>query len=78
MVRAENTRLRARVSALHMVEVEARTLRDKVSSLEWALDAVRADADRVRDDALALCAHLDDYPAPEPYRGDHDPGVGTP
>lgn len=56
-VYAENTRLRARLSALEMGGMELAALRERVADLEWALDVVREDADRVRDDALALLLH---------------------
>lgn len=52
--------LKQRVATLEMAAVEADALRNQVASLEWALDAVRADADRVRDDALAALSGLHD------------------
>lgn len=48
-----------RLSHLEMAEMEVTALRHRVSDLEWALDAVRGDADRVRDDALAVLAERD-------------------
>lgn len=50
--------LKQRVATLEMAAVEADALRNQVASLEWALDAVRADADRVRDDALVALSGL--------------------
>lgn len=50
--------LKDRIAELEMTALEASVLRQQVASLEWALDAVRADADRVRDDALAIIASL--------------------
>lgn len=53
-VRQENSKLKARLAKLEMDRVELSSLRDKVAELEWALDVVRDDADRVREDALAV------------------------
>lgn len=47
-------RLRERVSALEMTEMENGSLRDRIRELEWALDVVREDADRVREEALQV------------------------
>lgn len=52
IVDAENRWLKERLTHLQMAEMEVSSLREKVSELEWALDVVRDDADRVRDDAL--------------------------
>lgn len=51
--------LKNRVATLEMAAVEADALRAQVAALEWALDAVRADADRVRDDALAVLSDVE-------------------
>lgn len=54
LLTVENVQLRKRLSQLEMAEVERNSLQSKVSELEWALDVLRDDADRIRDDALAL------------------------
>lgn len=54
LLAVENIALRKRLSQLEMAEVERNCLQSKVSELEWALDVLRDDADRIRDDALAL------------------------
>lgn len=51
----ENGRLRDRLQLVEMSVVEAAALRALVADLEWALDAVRAQADDLRDE---LRTHL--------------------
>lgn len=53
--------LTEQVRILTMAHVEAEVLRKKVADLEWALDILREDADRVRDDALAMVAEAQQH-----------------
>lgn len=57
LLAAENDGLKKRLSQLEMARVERDCLHSRVTELEWALDVLRDDADRVRDDALALVGH---------------------
>lgn len=54
LVRLENEHLKRRLSQLEMAQVERNCLQTKINDLEWALDVLRDDADRIRDDALSL------------------------
>lgn len=56
----EICRLREHVADLQMASIEADVLRLRVGELEWALDTVREDADRVRDDALSVLSRLEE------------------
>lgn len=53
-MRKENAWLKQRMQVLEMSALECDALRDRVAELEWALDVVREDSDRVRDEALDL------------------------
>lgn len=62
----QNENLRLRLHKLEMDKAELNDLKVKVEQLEWALDAVRDDADKVRDDALAVLSQYDDALVPSP------------
>lgn len=64
-MRGENEDLKTRVASLEMDQLEIQSLRHKVRQLEWALDVVRDDADRVRDDALTLLSQVNEQKAKE-------------
>lgn len=55
---AENEQLKQRISILEMTQVEKQSLENKVADLEWALDVLRDDADRAREDALTALSHV--------------------
>lgn len=54
VISEENSQLRNKVSKLVMDDVEMTTLRSRVAELEWALDIVRDDASRIRDEAISV------------------------
>lgn len=45
-----------------MARLEADVLRNRVGDLEWVVDAVREDADRVRDDAVSVLSRMEGWP----------------
>lgn len=56
---AQNSQLKQTISQLVMDDVEVTTLRKRVTDLEWALDVVADDANRIRDEAFEALANSD-------------------
>lgn len=75
LLTVENNALRKRLSQLEMAEVERNCLQSRVSELEWALDVLRDDADRIREDALALIE--EDFHQSFRRQTDRDSGTGV-
>lgn len=59
IVTEQNTQLRQTISQLVMDDVEITTLRKRVTELEWALDVVADDANRIRDEAFEALTNSD-------------------